>query len=119
MNRNPWSSTPFGQDRRGRLAPNLGPPASGKGGPATGLEPAIDQRNDAWVLPFPITSALCAKMKRRPMPAGASGSMRHAPSQALAEDYRDSDRQNQARPLISEDGQPVSGRVGLPRSSPP
>lgn len=26
-------------------------------------------------------------MKRRPLPAGASGSMRHAPSQTLAEDY--------------------------------
>ncbi|HYJ44047.1 MAG TPA: hypothetical protein VEW06_06285 [Xanthobacteraceae bacterium] len=35
-------------------------------------------------------------------------------SQALAEDYRGSARQNQDRPLVSEDGQPVSGRVGLP-----
>jgi hypothetical protein len=92
-------------------------------GPATGLEPAVAQRNDAWVLPFPITSALArhsvsAKMKRRPMPAGASGSMRHAPSQALAEDYRDPDPKDQDRPLISEDGQPVLRRVGLPRSRP-
>ena len=62
--------------------------------------------------------ACCAKMKRRPLPAGASGSMRHAPSQALAEDYRDSDRQDQDRPLISEDGQPGLRRVGLPRSRP-
>ena len=59
------------------------------------------------------------KMKRRPLPAGASGSMRHAPSQALAEDYRDSARQNQDRPLISEDGQPARPRVGLPRSRRP
>jgi hypothetical protein len=63
-------------------------------------------------------AAVAVKMKRRPLPAGASGSMRHATSQALAEDNRGSDRQNQDRPLISEDGQPVFGRVGLPRSRP-
>jgi hypothetical protein len=56
---------------------------------------------------------IAGKMKRRPLPAGASGSMRHAASQALAEDYRDPDRQGQD----SEDGQPVYGRVGL-RSRP-
>jgi hypothetical protein len=55
-----------------------------------------------------------AKMKRRPMPAGASEENCDAwTSQALAEDYRDPDLQNQDRPL-SEDGQPVSGRGGLP-----
>jgi len=82
-----------------------------------------------------------AKMKRRPMPAGASevdrplfsespvkvkrrpvdgrrfgGARDEEASQALAEDYRDPNRQGQDRPLISEDGQPVSRRVGLPRS---
>ena len=47
-------------------------------------------------------AAIAAKMKRRPY-AG----------RRFAEDYRDPDLQNQDRPL-SEDGQPVSGRVGLP-----
>ena len=56
-----------------------------------------------------------AKMKRRALGARRFGGARdEQASQALAEDYRDPDR-----PLISEDGQPVFGRVGLPRSRRP
>jgi len=85
-----------------------------------GPHPAPSQMALAWeaIRRAQARVAYDGKMKRRPMPAGASGSMRHAPSQALAEDNRDSARQNQDRPLISEDGQPASGRVGLPRSRP-
>jgi len=60
-------------------------------------------------------AAIAAKMKRRPYAGRRFGGGCDAwTSQALAEDYRDPDLQNQDRPLVSEDGQPVSGRVGLP-----
>jgi len=60
-----------------------------------------------------------AKMKRRALEARRfGGECDDEASQALAEDYRDPNRQGQDRPLISEDGQLVSGRVGLPRSRP-
>jgi hypothetical protein len=62
---------------------------------------------------------LPAKMKRRALEARRFGGARdEQASQALAEDYRDPNRQGQDRPLISEDGQPVARRVGLPRSRP-
>ena len=65
------------------------------------------------------TEGACAKMKRRSCEdrrfgGGSDGQA----SETLAEDNRDSARQNQDRPLISEDGQPASRRVGLPRSRP-
>ena len=57
-----------------------------------------------------------AKVKRRPLRGRRFGGGCDAQtSQTLATDYRDPARQNQGGPL-SEDGQPVSGRVDLPRS---
>ena len=64
-------------------------------------------------------AAAAVKMKRRAFEARRFGGARdEQASQALAEDYRDPDRQGQDRPLISEDGQPGLRRVGLPRSRP-
>jgi hypothetical protein len=63
---------------------------------------------------------LSVKMKRRALEARRfGGECDGQASQALAEDYRDPNRQGQDRPLISEDGQPVARRVGLPRSRQP
>jgi len=61
-------------------------------------------------------AAVAGKMKRRAFEARRFGGARdEQASQALAEDYRDPDRQGQD----SEDGQPGLRRVGLPRSRRP
>jgi len=92
---------------------------AGAEGPAAGLEPAMVQRNDAWVLPFPITSALSAKVKRRPVDGrrfGEGETDGSYPSPSPAPDYGDlaGDRQPHHRLVAGRESGLAPG--SFPRS---